>query len=79
MLHTFLKNFQSLQSKLEMEKKRQMEAIKAKIEEKRIRKERAEAEHRAPSPSTGNGSEHMPRLKQLYLKYRWEIRMEAIK
>ena len=64
--------------KLEGEKHRQMEAVWAKIEERRLRKERA-ANKSPSSMSETLPQEKQPRLKQLITKYRWEIKMEAIR
>lgn len=64
--------------KLEGERHRQMEAVRAKIEEHRLRKERA-ASKSPSSMSETLPQEKQPRLKQLITKYRWEIKMEAIR
>ena len=64
--------------KLESEKHRQMEAVRAKIEERRLRKERAASKSPA-SMSLTFSQEKQPRLKQLIIKYRWEIKMESIR
>ena len=79
--HTVLhipQDCQTLMHKLEGEKHRQMEAVKAKIEERRLRKERAASKSPA-SRSTTFSLEKEPRLKQLIIKYRWEIKMESIR
>ena len=79
--HTVLhipQDCQTLMHKLKGEKHRQMEAVKAKIEERRLRKERAASKSPA-SMSTTFSLEKEPRLKQLIIKYRWEIKMESIR
>ena len=82
--HTFTVNpptdqdCQALMHKLDGEKQRQMEAVRAKIEERRLRKERAASKSPASMSATFS-HEKQPRLKQLIVKYRWEIRMESIR
>ena len=69
---------QALMHKLDSEKQRQMEAVRVKIEERRLRKERAASKSPA-SMSATLSHEKQPRLKQLVIKYRWEIKMESIR
>ena len=82
--HTFTVNpptdqdCQALMHKLDSEKQRQMEAVRVKIEERRLRKERAASKSPA-SMSATLSHEKQPRLKQLVIKYRWEIKMESIR
>ena len=82
--HTFTVNpptdqdCQALMHKLDSEKQRQMEAVRAKIKERRLRKERAASKSPASMSATFS-HEKQPRLKQLIIKYRWEIKMESIR
>lgn len=64
--------------KLDGEKQRQIEAVRAKIEEQRLRKECAVSKSPASMSATFS-HEKQQRLKQLILKYKWEIKMESIR